>query len=438
LQKQQLLHESTSYILKNIAASLGISLYVIIDTLFIATAAGSLGLAALNIVLPVFNFISSIGLLLGIGGSTIFSMNKIRHPQKVEKLYGQLIVFGIFIGIIFTLIGNFLTEPLLLLLGADQQTLPQASSYLRIVSLGAVLFIVNYISVNFVRNDNNPRLTMLATLAETSCVIVLDYLFVFIFSWGMNGAAWATLFSPLISLLILTRHREFSGRQLKLIFSLPDLRQVWHSAKLGFPSFLTELSTGISILAFNLVIGSLAGNYAIAAYGVIANAALVVLAFFNGVALGIQPLIAREFGQRNWSNIKTVFTEGIISSLLIAFLSYLCLLFFKYPIISLFNSSRQAQLTVYAAQGIPLYFISIFFTGCNICIMMFLIAINQPKYSFFLSLNRGYVILLPMIFLLGYFAKLTGVWLSLPVTELIVFLLGSYFAHNFLKNPPLN
>ena len=438
MQKQQLLRESTSYILRNIAASLGISLYVIIDTLFIATAAGSLGLAALNIALPVFNFISSIGLLLGIGGSTIFSMNKIRHPQKVEKLYGQLVVFGIFVGIIFTLIGNFLTEPLLLLLGADQQTMPLASSYLKIVSLGSVLFITNYLSVNFVRNDNNPRLTMLATLSETSCVIVLDYIFVFVFGWGMNGAAWATLFSPSISLLILTRHRKFSGRQLKLIFSLPDLRQVWYSAKLGFPSFLTELSTGISILAFNLIIGKLAGNYAIAAYGVIANTALVVLAFFNGVALGIQPLLAREFGRRNWSNIKTIFKEGLIISWLIAIIGYVCLLIFKYPTINLFNSSHQAQLTIYAAQGIPLYFISIFFTGCNICIMMFLIAINQPKYSFFLSLNRGYLILLPLIFLLGYLAKLTGVWLSLPVTELIIFLLGSYLVHHFLKNPPLN
>lgn len=438
MQQPSLLRESTGYILRNIAASLGISLYVIIDTLFIATAAGSMGLAALNIVLPVFNFISSIGLLLGIGGSTIYSMNKLRQPQKVASLYGQLLIFGVILGISFTLLCNLATRPLLLFLGANQQTLPLASSYLRIISLSATFYIINYLSVNFVRNDGNPRLTMLATLSETSLVIILDYLFIFVFGWGMNGAAWATLFSPTSSLLILTRHRKFSGRQLQLILTWPRLTNLWQTAKLGFPSFLTEMSTGVSILVFNLVLGKLAGNYAIAAYGVIANTALVLLAFFNGVAMGIQPLMAREFGQRHWPQIKAILKEGIIICFLIACLGYLILLIFKYPIIALFDQSHQPRLITYAAAGIPLYFISTFFSGINLCLMIFLIAINQPKYSFFLSLNRGYLILLPMILLAGKLVGLQGVWLSLPLTELIVLLLGSLFVRNFWKNPPLN
>ena len=120
-------------------------------------------------------------------------MNKLRKPQKVSSLYGQLLIFGVILGISFTLLCNLATRPLLLFLGANQQTLPLASSYLRIISLSATFYIINYLSVNFVRNDGNPRLTMLATLSETSLVIILDYLFIFVFGWGMNGAAWATL-----------------------------------------------------------------------------------------------------------------------------------------------------------------------------------------------------------------------------------------------------
>ncbi|MFT9269310.1 MAG: MATE family efflux transporter [Liquorilactobacillus nagelii] len=438
MQKAALLRESSSYIARNIAASLGISLYVIIDTLFIAIAAGADGLAALNIVLPVFNFISSIGLLLGIGGSTIFSINKIHARSKIATLYGQLLIFGILVGVIFSLIGNLATRPLLMLLGANQQTIGLASSYLKIVSLGACLFIANYITVNFVRNDGNPHLTMLATLAETSTVIGLDYLFVFVFNWGMNGAAWATLFSPLVSLVILTRHRKFPLRQLQLKFTWPQWHSILQATKLGFASFLTEMSTGIGILMFNLVLERIAGTYAIAAYGVIANTALVVLALFNGVALGIQPLMAREFGNHVWKNIKMVLQEGILVCLMLAVISYIILVFFKYPIINIFNIEHQPDLIKYAAAGIPLYFISSFFSGSNLCLMMFLIAINQPRYALFLSINRGYIILLPAIYLLGLWGGLTGVWLSTVITEAMVLLLGSYFAWRFLKNPPLN
>ncbi|MFT8459212.1 MAG: MATE family efflux transporter [Liquorilactobacillus ghanensis] len=438
MQTKILLRESGGYIARNIAASLGISLYVIIDTLFIATAAGADGLAALNIVLPVFNFISSVGLLLGIGGSTIFSINKVHAGTKVATLYGQLLLFGIFVGIIFSLLGNLATRPLLQLLGADQQTLGLASSYLRIVSLGASLFIANYITVNFVRNDGNPHLTMVATLAETTTVICLDYLFIFVFNWGMNGAAWATLFSPLVSLMILTRHRKFPLRQLQLHFTWPQWHLVWQAAQLGFASFLTEMSTGVGILVFNLVLEKIAGTYAIAAYGVIANIALVVLALFNGVALGIQPLMAREFGNRAWKNIKIILQTGIVVCIVLAIISYLCLVLFKYPIIEIFNIEHQLDLTNYAAAGIPLYFISIFFSGSNLCLMMWLVAINQPRYALFLSLNRGYIILLPAIYLLGMWYGLNGVWLSVVVSEGVVLLLGSFFAQRFLKNPLLN
>ncbi|MFT8425180.1 MAG: MATE family efflux transporter [Liquorilactobacillus sp.] len=430
--KTTIIQEFANYTLKNIFASLGLSLYVIVDTLFIALAAGAIGLASLNIVLPIFNLFSSVGLLLGIGGATIYSMNKERHLNNTISLYGQLLILGILVGIFFVIIANLFTNQLLYLMGANSQTIAVAAPYLRIISLSAPLFIANYISVNFIRNDGNPKLTMIATLSETGVVVIADYLLVFTFGLGMNGAAFATLIAPLTSLAILTNHRFFPARNLRLKLRMPNFVLIKSVIRLGFPSLLTELSTGISIFVFNIVLLRLGGNYEIAAYGVIANIGIIVLAFFNGVSFGMQPLVAREYGKNNWEHVHKILYASLITCSVIALVGYLFLIIFKYPVINIFNNEHNNLLVTYASYGIPLYFLSLFFSGININIMLFSVSINQPRLSFFISLLRGYLILLPTIIIFGYLFGITGVWLSVPFTELIVALFGTLFLRNIL------
>ena len=257
--------EVSGYIVKNIFASLGISLYVLVDTLFIALAAGSIGLATLNIVLPIFNLFNSLGLLLGVGGAAIFSLNKVHHPERIEGLYSELIIFCVGLGILFAIIGNLFPHQILTLMGANQQTINMATTYFRIVSCGAPLFMANYVTINFVRNDGNPSLTMRAALTQTAFVIFMDWLLIFGLNLKMEGAALATIFSPLTSLTVLSSHRHFAQRQLKLFKTKVHLKTVLKAARLGIPSFLNEMSTGVSIFVFNLVLLKLGGNYAIAA-----------------------------------------------------------------------------------------------------------------------------------------------------------------------------
>lgn len=430
MEKNGIIREFGNYTLKNILASLGLSLYVIIDTLFIALAAGAIGLAALNIVLPIFNLFNSVGLMFGIGGATIYSMNKETKPN--ETLYGQLLILGILVGIFFIIIANTFTYQLLYIMGANSQTINVAASYLKIISFAAPLFIANYISVNFIRNDGNPKLTMFATLSETGFVVIIDYIFVFGFGWGMNGAAFATLFAPLISLLILTNHRFFPKRELTLKLKFPNISLVKSVTRLGFPSLLTEMSTGISIFVFNIVLLKIGGNYEVAAYGVITNISIIVLAFFNGVSFGMQPLVAREYGKNNWINVKKLIHSSLSTCIIIALVCYCFLVAFKYPVINIFNNAHSHLLVIYASYGIPFYFLSTFFSGININTMLFFVSINQPKLSFSISILRGYLILLPSIVILGYSFGVTGVWLSVPFTEFIVSLCGIIFLQNTL------
>lgn len=292
----------------------------------------------------------------------------------------------------------------------------------------------NYVCVNFIRNDGNPQLTMCATLSATVVVVILDWLLIFVFDLHMLGAAIATLFSPLTSLGVLTLHTRFKKRQLKLKWALPTWTNLKKAAALGIPSFLTEMSTGISIFVFNLVLLQLSDNYAVAAYGVIANIAVVVLALSNGIALGVQPIASREYGSQNWDHVKEAIFFGLKVALGLACILYFVLVFFKYPIIRAFDHDHSLALLKIATNGLPLYFLSVFFASQNLVIMLSLVAIERAKAAFVLSLLRGYFILIPSVLLFALLFDLNGVWLSVPFTEACVWALGSYFLFNALKN----
>lgn len=183
--------EVRHYVVRNVIASLGMSMYVLIDTLFISIAAGALGLTTLNLVLPLFNVFNGVGLLLGVGGATIFSLNKVLHPERIRNLYSQLIIFAAVFGIILAILLNIFATPVVNFLGANDQTRQLAVIYLRICAWSGPLTMCNYISINFIRNDGNPTLTMKATLTETASVILIDWFF--IFGCGRGGAG-----SPLL------------------------------------------------------------------------------------------------------------------------------------------------------------------------------------------------------------------------------------------------
>lgn len=399
---------------------LGTSIYVLIDTLFISIAAGALGLTALNLALPIFNLFNALGLLLGVGGATIFSLNKILHPQRVESLYSSLMVSAAIFGIVIAILIDIFSVGIVDFLGANSATRKLAITYVRIVAWCGPFVMCNYISINFIRNDGNPTLTMLATVIETTSVIIIDWFFIFGLGLKMEGAALAVIFSPAISLVVLSFHRRFKKRRLHFHLVWPSFKPIINAARLGAAAALNELSTGVSVFFFNHVLLILANNYAVAAYGVISNIAIVVLAIANGVALGVQPVASREYGERHFNNTSRALIIGIIITLTLALGEFIILTMCKYPIINLFNTQNSIQLVHYAAIGLPIYFTSTFFSALNYLFILFLTATNSARASFVLSLLRGYLVLLPLIFILPFFFGIKGVWAAVPLTELIV------------------
>ncbi|MEG0806226.1 MAG: MATE family efflux transporter [Lachnospiraceae bacterium] len=411
------------YVSLNIMGMIGLSLYILADTFFIARGIGSDGLTALNLAIPMYGFMYGVGMMVGMGGATRFSIVKGQSGEQKEgvgnRIFTIAFTYVAITSLFFVVLSGF-SGPLSSLLGADSVTYEMTRVYLKVILAFAPMFMLNHLFVCFVRNDGNPQLAMAGMLAGTLFNIVLDYVFIYPCNMGMGGAALATGGSPIISMLILSIHFFKKKNTFHFTRVKPKLKEIWDISILGIPSLITEMSNAVVILIFNFLILKLAGNLGVAAYGVVANIALVVISIFTGIAQGVQPLLSENYGRGNKKDVGKAFRYALLTALVFAIGVYLFTFFQAEFLSGLFNKDGNKELTRIAAKGLRIYFVSFFFAGANIISATYFSSIDTPKNGFIISILRGIVIILPMAFLLSNLMGITGVWLSIPVTEALV------------------
>ena len=406
------------YVFFSILSSIGVSFYILIDTFFISLGMGADGLAALNLCLPVFNFINGFGLMLGMGGGSKFSMLYCRIERaETDKIFTSTFWSALCIGAVFMLAGIFFSEQLTVLLGADEAIFAQAHSYLKIVLLFAPAFILNNVLVCFMRNDGAPKLATAAILGSSYANIILDSLFIFVLDWGMEGAALATCLSPLISMAIMSIHFLTGWNAFKLRVMRPSVKMIRNIVSLGLPTFLTECSGGIVIIIFNYLIYRLCGNTGIAAYGVIANLAIVFTAVFTGLSSGVQPLLCKYHGKKDAGALRFLLRLSIRAALFLALLSYAGICLNAGALVSVFNGQNDAALAEIAQSGLKLYFLFMPFMGINSVLSVYFTSREKPHPSQVISLLRGTVLVIPIAFIFYGMRSISGIWLTVPIAE---------------------
>lgn len=415
------------YVTLNILGMIGLSFYILTDTYFVAKALGANGLAALNLSISVYSVINGIGLMIGIGGATRFSILKSQNKdKKADVVFSSAIKFGIMTGIIFATTGLFGSKYLALTLGADAFTLPYTKIYLTTILSFAPFYILNNVVLAFVRNDNNPKLSMIAMLTGSFSNVVLDYVFMFPLGMGMFGAAIATGLAPIISLSILIFHflKKKSGfvfLKNKIVLSfIPDI------LSLGLSAFIIEISSAVVLITFNLIILGIEGNLGVAAYGIVANLALVGIAVFTGLAQGIQPLTSKYYGLKEYNMVRKVLKYALHTSIIISITIYLFITLYSESIIGIFNSENNVDIARIAESGLKIYFVGFLFVGINVVTAMHLSATEKAREAFFITIARGFVVIVPMILVLNKILNMTGVWLAFVFTEFFVTILAIY------------
>lgn len=270
------------YLLPNILAMIGTSCYILADTFFISLSQGPNGITALNLVLPLYGLIFALGSMIGIGSATRYALGKGSNAPDYHLYFSNSIIWTLLVGAVFVALGVAVPDGVLRLMGADETILQVGHNYIRIVLCFAPLFMLNFTCTAFVRNDGAPRIAMAATLLSGLFNILFDYLLMFPLGLGMTGAALATGFSPVVSMSICLLHYLSPRNTIRLTPTLPSLRRLLSACQLGVVAFVGEMSSGVTTMVFNFILLHLAGNAAVAAYGIVANIALVGVALFNG------------------------------------------------------------------------------------------------------------------------------------------------------------
>ncbi len=419
----------------NVLGMLGLSFYILADTFFVSRALGADGLTALNLAIPVYSFINGSGLMLGIGGGTKYSIvrSQKNKPKANQAFTNAVVLTGIVAGI-FCLLGIFCSGPMVRMLGANESVFQMTKTYLQVILLFAPMFMANNLLLCFVRNDGNPHLAMAAMICGSLSNIILDYIFIFPLGMGLFGAAFATGLAPVISILILSpylinKRNQFHLKKCRLSANL--LLDIFSS---GLPSLITEVSSGIVIIVFNMILLRIAGEHRRRlAYGVIANLSLVVMAVYTGIAQGIQPVLSSNYGAGNHKNVTAILRYAVTAVIVISACVYLCIFFGAEPITGVFNSSHNKTLQDIAAAGLKIYFTASVFAGFNVVAAVYFTSTEYPRPAHIISILRGFVIIIPMAFLLSALGGITGVWAAFPTTELLVSLIGMILLFQFHK-----
>ncbi|MEG1630490.1 MAG: MATE family efflux transporter [Erysipelotrichaceae bacterium] len=433
-KKDNLFHTFTTYASANVLSMMGLSFNVFTDTFFVANGIGAVALAALNIVLPVFALIAGLGLMNGMGSATKYMIFKAsKNHEEGNKVFTHGLYYAGFLSIILLILGVFFSKDIVILLGANKETLYLARDYCATILGFSFAFFFNHHLICTIRNDGAPKLAMIAMLSGNITNIIFDYLFIYEFNMGLFGAAIATCFSPVVSIIILSSYLFKKKNHFHLIKCKLEMATFISITKIGSSSFLNEMSSGLVMLAFNYSILAYAGNTGIAAYGIIANLGLVFQAVFTGLAQGIQPLLSYAFGVKDQTSIHKLIKYALITSLLIGVLFYLSGLCFPNQLVALFNQKGNNALSLIATNGISLYFPAFIFMGINVVLTCFFASVNAPAPSLLLSLLRGFVLVLIFIYVLPSFLQLDGIWLSVPATELISCIIGLCILSFYIK-----
>ncbi|WP_320164199.1 MATE family efflux transporter [uncultured Trichococcus sp.] len=428
--EKTLMKDFSKYVSLNILGMIGVSFYILADTYFIAKALGANGIAALNFAIPAFSIVHGIGLMIGIGGATRFSILKSQNQnEEAESVFSGSLKLGSMIGLMLILVGLFGSRTLSSVLGANADTLPLTQAYMATILSFAVFFILNNTMLAFVRNDNNPRLAMTAMLVGSFSNVILDYVFLFPLGMGMFGAAFATSLSPIISLGVLSTH--FAAKRRKPAFLKHKMTRpaVLDILTLGSATFITEVSSAVVLTTFNLLILGLEGNRGVAAYGIVANLAFVAVAIFTGLGQGVQPLVSRYYGSRQWKLVKKVKRYAVLTAISIALLIYVGTFAYSDTLISLFNNENDSAIVQLADQGMKIYFLGFFFVGINIVTAIFLSATEKARAAFVISILRGLVVIVPLAIVFGNMWQMTGIWSAFVLSELIVTGFALYIAN---------
>jgi putative MATE family efflux protein len=393
--------------------------YNLIDRVFVGHALGSDGIAGTTVAFPFMLVVLAFGMMVGFGGTTLISI-RLGEGKKTEaeQVLGNTAVLLIVASIFITAAGLFWLNPILAICGASDTVLPYARDYLRIIVLGAVFQTVAFGLNAAIRGEGNPKIAMLSMLISVLLNAILAPMFIFGFSWGMQGAALATVISQAVTAVWVVSY--FLGGTSVLKFHIRNLRLGGDVCRqiitFGSPHFAMQLAASVLQSVLNHQLGVYGGDLAISVMGVLYAMFMMVAMPIFGVNQGAQPIIGYNYGAERFDRVKKTLELAILAATGIALVGFGVMMLFPAQVIRLFNDEDQALLTL-GTHAIRISTIMLPIVGFQIVSASYFQAVGKPRTAMLLMLSRQMLLLIPAALILPLFFGLDGVWAALPTSD---------------------
>lgn len=410
------------------------ALYTIVDGFFISKYVGSNGLAAVNIVMPFINLSFATGIMIAIGGATIvgikFGEQKKKEASRIYSLAVQLLVV---LGTLISILGVMFSEFFVKLLGANSVILEDSKTYLFYISFFIVTYLLGYGLEIFVRVDGSPSYSLICIILGALVNISLDYVFIGVFNWGIKGAALATGIGQMSTLIPLIFYLKYKRKKLFFsitVFKLKDSLQLMYN---GSSEFLTEITTGIVIMVFNINIINNIGEVGVSAFGIIGYISTLITMTMIGFSQGIQPIISYNYGAKKHKRIVSILKICLTIVSLLGCFFYILINFYSYEIVSIFSKDNISLIKL-TENAIYYYSFTYLLIGINIFIGAYFTAIEEAFISSFLSILRGIVFINIFLYFLPRLFGINGLWFSASINEMATVVISIFVFTYFLIN----
>lgn len=396
------------------------ALYTIIDGIFVGQGVGDAALAAVNIVLPFTVILVGMANMMAVGGGALVSKNiGAKEIDKAVNIFRQVCKFLLILSIVISIICVIFTNQIVKLLGATKNLQGLAVDYLRFYALFSIPNLIGIVLNSFVRNDQKPKLAMVSIISGAITNIILDYVFIFKFGFGIKGAAIATGLGQIVTVSILLPH--FIKKKGYLSFGKVKLQieSIKEFLKIGFPSFFAQASFSVIVLLHNIIITKNIGEIGVSAYSIINYIGTNIYMVLSGLTLGAQPLISYNYGKRDDKKMLSFYKITCVSSTLFTCIAVSICYIFGRNLIQIFTSDKEILELAYT--GLRFASISYFFVGLNLNTITYYQAIEMPKYSNLICLFRSIIFLPIGLILLSNIFGVNGVWGGTLFAETITF-----------------
>ncbi len=400
------------------------TLYNVVDTIFIGHYVGTLGIAGLSIVFPVQMLAMGIGAMTGMGGASLISrLIGGGNTPRAEHALGNAVTSTIILSAIIIIGGLSNTDSWLRLMGASDTVLPYARDYMRIILIG-MFFQTFAMALNgLIRAEGNARVPMTGMIIGASLNIILDAIFIIPLDMGVKGAALATVIAQLISVMYFMSY-YFSGKSFlkihsrNLVLKLDILKSIF---AIGIAAFAMTVAGSISSIFVNRLLVGYGGDLALAAFGIIHR--ILMFAIMPGIVIGqgLQPILGYNYGAKRYDRAFRAIKIAVAAATACCTAVFLVLYFAPEPFVRIFTTDEE--LIAIGSYAIKRLFMFLYLAGFMMVGGMVFQSIGKAIQSFITAISRPVLFLLPLIFILPRFWQLDGIWLAFPITDVLTFML---------------